>query len=126
MKKLIALGVFVLLIALLAGTCPDKQDHNEALSEGLKELLSENAGIDADFITNTPEVQDLIRFMGDNMVFVNNYFLFSLGKIQFEGQEQVVSFGICGHVFTFNDKIVQDSISFLEKAGEKFDSWAND
>jgi hypothetical protein len=125
MKKLIALGVFVLLIAFLAGTCPDKQDHNEALSEGITELLSKNAGINADFITNNPEAQKLIRSVGDNMVFVSNYFIFSLGKIQFDGEEQVVSLGIAGHVFTFNDKIVQESISLLEKAKNQFDDWSN-
>ena len=32
---------------------------------------------------------------------VDNYFIFSVGKIGYDGKEKTVSFGILGHVFTF-------------------------
>ena len=35
MKKLIGLAIFIGLIVLLYSTCPEKKDHNEALSDSV-------------------------------------------------------------------------------------------
>lgn len=119
MKKLIGLVIFIGLIVFLYKTCPEKSEHTEALSEGVTELVSKNVpGVDAELINSMPELQGMIKLFGENMVDVDNYFIFSLGKMKLEEEEQVVSFGIGGYVFTFNDKIVQQGAEWYKKAAD--------
>ena len=53
----------------------------------------------------------------DNLIHVDNHFLFSIGKVRFGGKENTVSLGVFGHVFTV-DK------GFLRKAAEAYYSKA--
>lgn len=122
MKKLIGLLIFVGLIVLLISTCPDKKSHTEALSEGITEVLSDklqSTGIQVS-VSDNPILKGFFSELGASIVDVDNYFIFSLGKINLAGEEQVVSFGICGHVFTFNDKIVQQAAGLVQKVKDKF------
>lgn len=117
MKKLIGLAIFVGLIVFLFSSCPDKKDHTEALSDSVTQIIGEQVpGIDVSLLNSIPGMDGVMSFIGDNLVDVDNYFLFSLGKMDLGGKEQVVSFGICGHVFTFNDKIVKESAGLYQKA----------
>ena len=121
MKKLIGLIIFVGLIVFLYSSCPDKKDHTEALSDSVTQILGEQVpGFDASMISNIPGFDGVMQFLGDNIVDVDNYFLFSLGRMELNGKEQVVSFGIGGHVFTFNDKIVKDGASLVQKVQNMF------
>ena len=85
MKKLIGLVIFIGLIVFLYTTCPEKSEHTEALSEGVTELVSKNVpGVDAELINSMPELQGMIKLFGENMVDVDNYFIFSLGKMKLD------------------------------------------
>ena len=117
MKKLIGLAIFVGLIVFLFSSCPDKKDHTEALSDSVTQIIGEQVpGLDVSLLNSIPGMDGVMSLIGDNFVDVDNYFLFSLGKMDLGGKEQVVSFGICGHVFTFNDKIVKESAGLYQKA----------
>lgn len=121
MKKLIGLAIFIGLIVLLYSTCPEKKDHTEALSDSVSQIISEQVpGVDVNTLSSIPGFEGVLQFVGENMVDVDNYFLFSLGKMDLGGEQQVVSLGICGHVFTFNDKIVKECASLYEKASTTF------
>lgn len=119
MKKLIGLAIFIGLIVFLYSSCPEKSDHTEALSDSVSQIISEQVpGVDVNTLSSIPGFDGVLQFVGENMVDVDNYFLFSLGKMDLGGKEQVVSFGICGHVFTFNDKIVKEGANLYEKASK--------
>lgn len=119
MKKLIGLAIFIGLIVLLYSTCPEKKDHTEALSDSVSQIISEQVpGVDVNTLSSIPGFDGVLQFVGENMVDVDNYFLFSLGKMDLGGEQQVVSLGICGHVFTFNDKIVKEGANLYEKASK--------
>lgn len=120
MKKLIGFVLFIALIIFLHTSCPDKDQHTEALSESIAQMLGEkfnHSGLD-NIITDSPELQSFIQDLGYALVNVDDYFLFSIGKINLTGEEQVVSIGIGGHVFTFNDKIVQQGAAIMHKGNE--------
>ena len=119
MKKLIGLAIFIGLIVFLYSSCPDKDDHTEALSDSVTEIISSQVpGMDANTLSSIEGMDDILKWVGNNMVDVDNYFVFSLGKMDLGGEEQVVSLGIGGHVFTFNDKIVKEGATLYQKGSE--------
>jgi hypothetical protein len=119
MKKLIGLAIFIGLIVFLYSSCPDKDDHTEALSDSVTEIISSQVpGMDANTLSSIEGMDDILKWVGNNMVDVDNYFVFSLGKMDLGGEEQVVSLGIGGHVFTFNDKIVKEGANLYQKGSE--------
>jgi hypothetical protein len=119
MKKLIGLAIFIGLIVFLYSSCPDKDDHTEALSDSVTEIISSQVpGMDAKTLSSIEGMDDILKWVGNNMVDVDNYFVFSLGKMDLGGEEQVVSLGIGGHVFTFNDKIVKEGANLYQKGSE--------
>lgn len=100
-----ALAFFVLFM-----TCPGKDKHCDAVSHELTSAISDgisgNAG-DGDFagmlggmFGNMIAARIVDAVVGQFMT-VDNYFIFSVGKIGYDGKEKTVSFGILGHVFTF-------------------------
>lgn len=115
MTRLITLALFALLLIFLFNTCPTKKDHKKELRDDITELISkelESQNIKND-LTGNPEFKDMIENLAVAAVDVDNYFLFSIGKVDLGGKEQVVSFGIGGHVFTFNDKVVRKAADIV-------------
>jgi len=118
MKKgcaLLVIGVLVLLIAMIF-TCPNKTDHQMALRDTLQEVA--NAKLQEavnDKLGNLPLDNDalgtLVSSVGrvaiektsnlalDQLLQVDNYYLFSIGRIKWGEHERVVSVGVLNHVF---------------------------
>lgn len=121
MKRLFNLILFVLLIGFLYVTCPDDSAHVDALSEALPDYFKEQIGSDNEFseLKNNPAMQNLINALAPKLVDVDNYLLVSIGREKFSGEDQIVSFGIGGHVFTFNDEIVKKGADFAKKFNEQ-------
>lgn len=109
--------IFTLIIVFIAGfcvvSCPDKEAHSEAIMENINELIDEEATKD---VTNESEkalallasslVSGISNLVIDSRLSVNNYFLFSIGRVTFEGKSQIVSVGLLNHVFTdINDNL---------------------
>lgn len=85
-----------------------------------------NEKIDEELKTDDEDMQGLSVFFGslgsgiagiivDNRLVVNNHFLWSTGKIRdFDGNYQVASVGVFGHVFTFDkedlDKAMEEAL----------------
>ena len=95
--KWILIGL-VVLIAIM--TCPDQQDHREAIQ---KELVG-------DAVDSSDALASAIGglFVGavlEGTLNVKNYLLFSVGKINnpFTGESKTVSWGLFGHVFVKGD-----------------------
>jgi hypothetical protein len=111
MKKFIGLLIFIGLLVFLYLSCPDKQAHDEAVIDSLPEIAADY-GLE-NSILNNQGVQDAINQLskqGISIVDVDSYLLFSIGKIN----DQVVSFGIGGYVFSYKDDIVKYTIEIVE------------
>ena len=113
--------IFTLILVFIAGicvvSCPDKESHSEAIMENVNELIDEEATKD---VTNESEkalalfasslVSGLSNIVIDSRLTVDNYFLFSIGKVTFEGKKKVVSLGVLNHVFTDIDDNLKNEI----------------
>ena len=117
-KSHIALWVTLALVAVLAGilalTNPDKRDHCKAISNVTKDWTQDKiddmlgGGILGGLtkMVTAPLLNEVV----DGMVEVDNYGLCSLGHIDLGDSSTKVSFGIMGHVFTFNKNQIDEKI----------------
>ena len=112
--------LFTLIIVFISGfcviSCPDKEAHSEAIMENVNELIDEEATKD---VTNDTEkalvllasslVSGISNLVIDSRLSVDNYFLFSIGRVTFEGESRIVSIGMLNHVFTdINDNLKKE------------------
>lgn len=124
MKKIIILSLSALLLIFLISSNPNKQDHRDKLRGDIIQIVNNeltSAGIE-DAWTSSPEFKEFVEELALGAVDVDNYLLFSIGKIDLPNKSQVVSFGIGGHVFTFNDKVVKNGAALAQRVKEKYNS----
>ena len=119
MRSLINLILFIGLVAFLYTYCPDESAHAEALSDALPELLNDKLdeiGLNNDLadLSTNPALQDVIKTLAPRLLDVDNYLVFSIGREKLSGENNIVSLGIGGHVFTFKDEIVQKAAGFAK------------
>ena len=119
MKKLLNFILFIGFIGFLYVTCPDDSAHAEALSEALPEYFCEQLGgselgDELSDLTDDPAMLNFIKALAPKLVVVDNYLLVSIGREKLSGEDNVISVGMCGHVFTFKDEIVNKGVPFLK------------
>ena len=112
---LITLITLVALVVIASVTCPDKVKHTNALSDKMSSIIADKTRDDESGLAGLGmllgnAVSDAVI---KNLVSVDDYFLFSLGKVYSEGEEHIVSFGIFGHVFTASKDRIQEEIDSL-------------
>ena len=115
MKKIIIIGVcaaFVFL--LLAFTCPNRQEHEEAITYTLSSFANEERDKDE---TNAFSwlgslfVKKVAGVFIDSRLKVNDYILFSVGEMNYKGKTKTVSFGILNHVYTLDKEDIKNKVS---------------
>ncbi len=119
---LIVLCVIVALLCMLVITCPGTDAHRDAIKKSVSEEIDRRqdaAGNGFGAAIGGFFAQQLASVAVDNMVHVDNYFIFSLGRVHFDGKDHTLSVGILGHVYTLN---ASDAAEACEKADENSDN----
>lgn len=106
-RAAIWLAVVAAVFFLLLITCPGTDKHCRAVSDEVAEAITQKVGGDnsGDSFAGMFGSMLATRFVDaivGQMVTVDDYYIFSVGKVRFAGKEKAVSFGILGHVFTFD------------------------
>lgn len=88
------------LIVAMALSCPKKEQHAETLTQKISSVL-----LDGEEDSNLATLGRMLgnpvsRLIVNTYVTVDDYFLFSIGKFDYEGKKSIVSVGAFGHVFT--------------------------
>lgn len=115
-KKLwITLGIVGVLFLLLAMTNPSKDDHCREITNVSRSWFNENVVDNLPFnklIGGATKMlsTNIIRSVVDDNVKVDNYILFSIGYVDTGAEKSKVSFGILGHVYTFNKDQINEKI----------------
>ncbi len=116
MKNLLSIIVFLAIVLVSVVTCPKKDAHADALMKLVNVALDSELSRHAD----TKEEMGLAmlgsfigsgiaEFVIDKKLLVDNYFVCSIGRIVFEGEEKIVSVGCFNHVFTMpEDKLKEE------------------
>lgn len=121
-KPLILTVILVLILALLVFSCPNNSDHQNAVKSEVRAFVNESI----DDNTSSDGLLGSILSFGQKYISgvaldsfmessfrTDNYFVCSVGRIEYMGKDKVVSFGILGHVFTFSK---EDLALSLERA----------
>ena len=111
--------IFALVVIAAVMTCPDRQDHKDAIMAVINERISEEiqqsssdgngalAALGASIGTSVSE------WILDKGLFVDNYFVCSIGKFNTGKEYKRVSVGVFGHVFTFSKDDVDEVLKEL-------------
>lgn len=118
--------VLVAIVTTMAFTCPDKEKHQEAISQevstAVTALLSEKSkqwGLHGSLTTiSSLVVPKMVDYMLNERVSVKNYFVSSTSEIEYNGKTHIVSAGAFGKVWVFFDS--NDMEEYLEKQLERF------
>ena len=113
MKKILSL-VIIIMVALIAfPTCPDKQAHQDAvmaeMNGAIDSTIKDKTGLGNSGLGNalskisTSLASKVLGTAFDLTLTVDNYYLFSVGKIGVDDNPKTVSIGAFGHVFTTFD-----------------------
>ena len=102
----------LLVIGLLALTCPTEQDHRNALTNVITDAISDevpsDSAADNDIFTKAMGMlgdaftRQVVQKAVDNMVHVDNFTVVSIGRVRYNHKRQIVSVGLLNHVFTVN------------------------
>ena len=114
---LIGLVTAFLAVILLAVTCPDKQEHKEAIKamvgEAVDESVSAEDNADAGGLIDaagTFILSPLVDVFTDSKLKVDNYVVVSVGRITIDGETHTVSLGVLNHVFAFGKDEVRKTL----------------
>ena len=127
LRKGCALIVVLLLVLVMAmfATCPKEVDHRLAVTELGNEVLQakiEQSGVNRwlkaagiDFGDKHQALLDTTGsisagFMVNNLLHIDDYYFFSVGRLKVGAKDYVVSVGVLNHVFTPDKETVIEVI----------------
>lgn len=124
-KTIVWCSVFVVLFLSLIFTCPDKQKHVEALNSLTSSILNDQISTDSDGWDYLGAMlgNKVLGAVFDNSLYVDNYVIFSVGKMTFDGEDSIVSLGIFNHVFTKSREQVRKDAKNNPEVQEFFDAF---
>lgn len=109
MKKFFYTLLVLLAIALVGVvTCPDKEAHSAAMMNlinvGLSSEMSKS-DMDENIALFTATLgSGLFELIINKTLVVDNYFVFSKGRLVYDGESTTVSLGVFNHVFTMSEE----------------------
>ena len=119
MKKLL---FTLLVLAIIAGgmamTCPTRQQHLEAINTVTDEWVNDKVNSNGLGLLGG-QVAKLLghtgtNFLIENNLTIDNYILFSVGKLNFDNKEHVVSVGLCNKVITFDKEDIDKAMAEMQ------------
>ena len=121
---IVTISAFVILVAIALVTCPDKNKHVNVLKDRLGSVLNEQTISEKSSDLEVLGMALVNRVLGrviDNFITVDDYALFSLGRLSLKDHEDIiVSIGIFGHVFTKSKEQMRQALSEIEKSYELY------
>ena len=114
MKKLMVIIILLLVAVLMTQTVPDKQQHKEAMMEAINEFVEEEAvdklGDNVLAKLGKGVIVKTVETALNSKLKVDNYYLFNTTHVRLKGEDQILSAGLFGHVFTFDKQMLREKL----------------
>ena len=119
MKKLLTLVIILLIAILMTQTVPDKKAHKQAMMKAIKEYVDEKAeeqGFGNNVLTKIGKnvINKGIEVALNTKLKVHNYYLLNTTSVRMDGEDQLLSVGLLGHVFTFDKDMLKERLDKAE------------
>jgi short subunit fatty acids transporter len=135
MKKTLIILIIVAIVVVAAKmTVPPIEKHYEVASKQLASFVEEKVieGNEFDeiigeyvdkeevmkFLSQEEVYKPVIRYMVENMLFLEDYFVCNVGKFTYEEEVYPLTLGLFGHVF-----VLSDYYDELQHAGMKVEEY---
>ena len=106
--------VLLLVAILMVLTVPDKQQHKEAMMEAINEYVEEEAvdklGDNVLAKLGKGVIVKTVETALNSKLKVDNYYLFNTTHVRLNGEDQILSAGLFGHVFTFDKQMIREKL----------------
>jgi hypothetical protein len=120
---IIAVIIIIGLLVAMVLTCPKKEQHVNVLTEKLNYILSDTVDSEDDFKILGAMLGSAIAKQVLNMYLnVDDHVLFSVGRLEYKGENNIMSIGAFGHIFTISNEELKrrveqnnDSQEFLNR-----------
>lgn len=137
----IATLLFVtIVVAVMIFTCPATPAHKEALTDivtsSVTKVANENLPANGLIATGVRMFSNMLMkkvvdTAVDNLVTVDNYIVCSVGKVNYDGEDHIVSVGVFGHIFTTDQTHVEEAarkyyLGIQQQLEESFKQGIND
>ena len=107
----------------MAMSVPDKQAHKEAMMKAVKEFVDEEAEnrLGDNVLTNIGKnvAVKTIELALNSKLKEHNYLVLNTTYVRLNGEEQLLSLGMFGHVFTFDKEMLREKLEESLKAKEE-------
>ena len=115
MKKLLWIVIVLLVAVIMAVTAPAEEKHKEAMMKAVKEYIdeeAENRGFKDNGITRLGKnvVAQAVKTALNSKLKFDNYYLFNMTHVRLDGEDQVLSLGLLGKVFTFDKDMLRENL----------------
>ena len=123
MKKLLAIIIILLVAVLMTLTRPDEQKHKDAMMSAVKEYVDDEAaerGFKSNPLTNLGKsvvIQAVKTALNAKLKF-DDYYLFNMTHVKLDGEDQILSLGLFGKVFTFDKDMLKEKLQEAAKTKE--------
>jgi hypothetical protein len=123
MKKYLLIIIVLLVAVLMVLTVPDKAKHKEAMMEAINEYVEEEA---VDKLGDTVlarlgkgVIVKTVETVLNSKLKIDNYYLFNKTYVRLDGEDQMLSLGMFGHVFTFDKEMLREKLEEAMNAKEE-------
>ena len=118
--------ILLLVAVLMVLTVPDKQQHKEAMMEAINEYVEEEAvdklGDNVLAKLGKGVIVKTVETALNSKLKVDNYYLFNTTHVRMKGEDQILSAGLFGHVFTFDKEMLREKLEEAMTAKEEAES----
>jgi hypothetical protein len=119
MKKLLIGIIVIVAVVAMAKTVPDKKAHKKAMMEAVKEYVDEEATnrMGDNVLTDLGKgiVNKTVEVALNSKLEVDNYLICNTTHVKMGDETKVLSFGIIGHVFTFDKQMLREALEASAK-----------
>lgn len=123
MKKYLLIIIVLLVAVLMVLTVPDKAKHKEAMMEAINEYVEEET---VDKLGDTVlarlgkgVIVKTVETALNSKLKIENYYLFNKTYVRLDGEDQMLSLGMFGHVFTFDKEMIREKLEEAMNAKEE-------
>lgn len=108
------------LLVVMAVTCPDKDKHTKAVADSLSVIFNDHVDADSDDwdMLGAMLGNKLVSALLQNNMYVDNYVIFNIGRLSFNGEDKAVSVGMFNHVFTSSREQVRKNLENNEELND--------